>query len=358
MKKLQLILNITMLCYSIASCQNNKKMKEKFEWEPGISAPKNYPMEPTNVDFIYSDGERLGAMTTTVGGGWGANVAGQTIGENFKPIPVRLDITWLSYTENQFYTGSFQLPYDTMVALFKKGWPDFNYSTTPPTPIISTFNEITAGMAPGGVVVVWLTGSAHQIDIGRFQAHKTTVDMKLFTGRSDYKYDQATYVKSMLRDSDSAVSENLAKNGIPYGLWDKYRQRFIMRPVIIYDWPTSIKTSQLVLDYYSGEEETLDSTTIQKNEYTSRVRPQKFNFYWYVDWAGKKQGYQLPIEFNESEIMKAYAEIYSNASPDNKIQADLIVEVNRGNDEFRVFLQGNGKKVELLQSKGEIYLSN
>jgi hypothetical protein len=36
----------------------------------------------------------------------------------------------------------------------------------------------------------------------------------------------------------------------------------------------------------------------------------------------------------------------------------LIVEINRGNDDFRIYLQGNGKRVELHQSKGEIYLSN
>ncbi|HTB99395.1 MAG TPA: DUF2931 family protein [Ferruginibacter sp.] len=332
-------------------------MNEKFDWNPGISAPENYPMEPYQVDFVSPDSSSTGAFCKPVGYAtpWGDNGSSASVGSNLKAIPVRLDITWLSYTENQFYTGSFQLPYDTILALFKKGWPDFNYSTNPPTPITKTFNEITVGMAPGGVVVVWLSGTANRIDVGRFQAQKTNFDMKKFAPYA-YTSDQNVYVKKLV--SDSAVSDNLAKNGIPYGLWDKYRQRFIMRPVIIYDWPTPIKTSQLVLDYYSGEEETLDSTTIQKNEYASRVRPQKFNFYWYVDWAGKKQGYQLPIEFNEAEIMKAYAEIYGSATLDNKIQADLIVEVNRGNDEFRVFLQGNGKKIELLQSKGEIYLSN
>ena len=272
MKKLLLIFNIGILCHGMVSCQNSKKMDEKFDWNPGISAPKYYPMEVYKAHFVNADNSSIGAFPSVVGYGlpWGNNGASVSVGPNLKAIPVILDITWLSYTENQFYTGSFQLPYDTMLALFKKGWPDFNYSTTPPTPITSTFNEITAGMAPGGIVVVWLTGSAHQIDVGRFQAQKTKVDMKDFAPNA-YTTDQNLYVKKLV--SDSSVSENLAKNGIPYGLWDKYRQRFFMRPVIIYDWPKPIKTSQLVLDYYSGEEETLDSVTIKKNEYASRVRP-------------------------------------------------------------------------------------
>lgn len=336
-------------------------MHEKFEWEPGMSAPKNYPMEGYRIKFIYPDSTGISwpLDVAGLGTGWGEESGSVAVGDDKKPLPIGLEISWLSYTEDQFYNGSFKLPYDTILNLFEKGWPDFNYSTNPPIQTKSSYNQIIAGMAPGGVVVVWLSGAGHIIDIGRFQATKTNINMNAFIGRSDIKVDQDNYVKDFFSYKEAKeFKDNLEKNGIPYGLWDKYRQRFIMRPTVIYDWPKLIKTSQLALNYYSGEEETLDSATIEKNEYTSRVRPQKFSFYWYVDSAGKNQGYQLTVEFNEAEIMKAYAEVYGNASSENKTQGDLIVEVNRGNDEYRVFLQGNGKKVELLQSTGEIYLTN
>jgi hypothetical protein len=312
-------------------------------------------MEIYRIRFIYADSSIVSWPTPVAGIGadkWGRDAGGVSVGADQKPIPVGLNITWLSYTENQFYTGSFKLPYDTMLELFKKGWAD--------TDGFGTYDHIIAGMAPGGVIVVWLSGAAHTVDVARFQATKTTVDMKDFTDRNDYEYSHADYVKSMLRDMpDSSVSDNLAKNGIPYGLWDKYRQRFQLRPKIIYDWVSPVKTEQILLNYYNGEAEVINPELIEKSEYTSRARPKKILFYWYVDWAGKHQGYQLPIEFNEAEIMKAFTEVYgANYNPENKIEGDLVVEVNRGNDNFRVFLQGNSKKVELLQSTGEIYLIN
>jgi hypothetical protein len=186
------------------------------------------------------------------------------------------------------------------------------------------------------------------------------MDMNDFIGRSDVTINQDSYVKDFFTYKSSKDSkDNLAKNGIPYGLWDKYRQRFLLRPKIVYDWVSPVKTEQILLNYYNGEAEVISPEMIEKSEYESRARPQKMLFYWYVDWGGKHQGYQLPIEFNEAEIMKAFTEVYgANYNPENKIEGDLVVEVNRGNDSFRVFLQGNGKKVELLQSTGEIYLIN
>jgi hypothetical protein len=326
-------------------------MNENFKWQPGMSAPKNYPIEGYRIRFIYADGTGISwpLDVAGLGTGWGEESGGVVVGKSQKPIPIGLNITWLSYTENQFYTGSFKLPYDTMLELFKKGWHDIDGAYT--------YDHIITGMAPGGVVVVWLSGAAHEVDVCRFQATKTIIDMKDFTNRNDYEYSQADYIQSTLEDS--TIAKNLAKNGIPLGLWDKYRQRFILRPKIVYDWIEPVKTQEILFNYYNGEADVLNAKMIEKNDYESRARPKKMLFYWYVDTLGKKQGYQLPIEFNEAEVMKAFAEVYgNNYNPENKIEGDLIVEVNRGNDDFRVFLQGNGKKVELHQSTGEIYLIN
>jgi hypothetical protein len=351
MKKLLLILNAVLVCSSMLSCQNYIKMHEKFEWEPGHSAPKNYPMEIYRIQFIYADNSAISWPTPVAGIGadkWGRDAGGVSVGADQKPIPVGLNITWLSYAENQFYTGSFKLPYDTMLELFKKGWTD--------TDGFGTYDHIIVGMAPGGIVEVWLSGAAHTVDVARFQATKTTMNMKDFAPDA-FTDDQKKYVQQIMEDT--AVEENLAKNGISYGLWDKYRQRFLLRPKIVYDWVSPLKTEQILLNYYNGEAEVISPEMIEKSEYGSRARPQKMLFYWYVDWGGKHQGYQLPIEFNEAEIMKAFTEVYgANYNPENKTEGDLIVEVNRGNDSFRVFLQDNSKKVELLQSTGEIYLIN
>ena len=54
------------------------------------------------------------------------------VGDDFKPLPNKLVITWFSYIENKFYTGEFDLPYDKIKQLFDEGldvyskWKTYN----------------------------------------------------------------------------------------------------------------------------------------------------------------------------------------------------------------------------------------
>jgi hypothetical protein len=328
--------------------------EEKFNWNPGAAGVPNYPMEYSMLSFVNADSTSVSSPTASVGykgSQWGDNVASVQVGDDLKAVPVRLNVSWLSYTEDQFYTGSFVLPHDKILALFKKGWPDFDYGIN--KPMTSTFNEIVVGMAPGGMVVVWLSGAGHQVDVASFKAHKTDVDMKEFMDRSDYKFTRTEYTKYKLEDT--AVANNLAKNGIPYGLWDKYREHFSMRPKIVFDQHEPVKIGTIVMDFLNGEQEEIDSAGVTKIEYTDRARIRSLNFNWSLQLGGKKQGFQLGITFEPAEIVKAYEEIYGK---DNKGQGELLVQINRGNDHYQVFLQGDNKKVELVKARGEIYSQN
>jgi len=94
---------------------------------------------------------------------------------------------------------------------------------------------------------------------------------------------------------------------------------------------------------------------LSKIEYTDRARARSINFNWSLQLEGKKQGFQLGITFEPAEIVKGFEEIYGK---DNKGKGELVVQINRGNDHYQVFLQGNNKKVELVKIHGEIYSQN
>jgi len=321
---------------------------------PGAAGVPNYPMEYSELSFVNADSTGIsspGAFVSYKGSKWGDNVASVQVGDYLKAIPVRLNVTWLSYTEDQFYTGSFVLPHDKILALFEKGRPDFDYGIN--KSMTSTFTEIIVGMAPGGTVVVWLSGAGRPVDVASFKAHKTDIDMKEFMDRSDYKFTRTEYTKFKLEDT--SVANNLAKNGIPYGLWDKYREHFSMRPKIAFDQHEPVKIGTIMMDFLNGEQEEIDSAGVNKIEYTDRAKISSLNFNWSLQLAGKKQGFQLGITFEPAEIVKAYEEIYGK---DNEGQGELLVQVNKGNDHYQVFLQGNNKKVELFKTQGEIYLQN
>src|SRR5690625_7133690 len=78
----------------------------------------------------------------TIGRGWGEMVSSHIVGPDLKPLPDRLDIKFFSYTENQFYHGVFELPYERILSLFSEG------SLNKEDP---TYYRIMVGVAPGEI---------------------------------------------------------------------------------------------------------------------------------------------------------------------------------------------------------------
>jgi len=72
------------------------------------------------------------------------------VGEDFKALPDRLDIRFFSYAENKMYYGSFDLPYEKILTIFKTG-VEADKET-------STFRYLIADIAPSGTVAVWASG--------------------------------------------------------------------------------------------------------------------------------------------------------------------------------------------------------
>ncbi|WP_253790990.1 DUF2931 family protein [Flavobacterium sp. HSC-32F16] len=86
-----------------------------------------------------------------------------------------MSIVWYVPTEMKIYEGEFALPQQKIYNLFKEGY--MRYSI----PIESkdgketlhweTYNSLTIGLAPKGMVVVWMDGQ-NKIEIGRYQARE------------------------------------------------------------------------------------------------------------------------------------------------------------------------------------------
>ncbi|WP_254060821.1 DUF2931 family protein [Mucilaginibacter sp. L196] len=331
-------------------------MEETFEWSPGVGAAHLYPMELYRCTYIYPDGDGVSPASPNLEDGtWGQENGSSAVGEMMKPIPVALDITWLSYTENKFYKGHFQLPHDKILQLFKQGHKELVREDNGELAIQRMdYNNIIAGMAPGGVVVVWVNGGDVNVEVGRFQAVETKVNMEDFIGRTDIKVDQNSYVKQEL-STQKDVLNNINKNGIPFGLWDKYRKRFNQQVIIKFDQNHHVGIDNTILNYYNGEKETLFAEKWIKNDSKQRAMVKDMRIGWTDSLGGKSQYYILEVKFDEAEMFKAYKEAYGD---DPNQAGELITEINRGNDHYKIYLQVGDKKVELLKQKGEFSLYN
>jgi len=336
---------------SIVSCQSPPPSMKKFEWLPSASAPELYPTNIASASFIFTGGERTPIMgTDPIKYGWGEYGAIAIIGDNKKTVPVKLEITWLSYTESKFYSGLFDLPVDKITNLFEKGY------THPYTLKHATYDNLVVGMAPGGVVVVWLQGINNQVEVARYQAQPSKITVEQFIAvkgySSDMTHDLGAIVESIMKDEPEATA-NLKAKGLQLGLWDTYRERFNLKPVVSFEQSHNAKVTELFMHFYNGEQEDLVAEALQKPDYAERARLKNLRVKWTDEWAGKKTKYLLEVKLNETEVFKAYKDVYGDNA---KQPAELFIQLNPGNNKYHLFLQHDKKKIELVKGEGSIYL--
>ncbi|WP_445712383.1 DUF2931 family protein [Flavobacterium sp.] len=257
---MRLILLTYLFFLSLVSCKTTKE--EKFEWLPTSNAPEFYPTEIVKSTMILEDGSQVYIPTSGINhNGWGNSGPFHSQGPDLKAIPVKLDITWASYIEKKFYTGSWDLPVARIKELFEKG--TIGWRTNLP----STYSEVRVGCAPGGVVVVWMYGDDQQIEIARFQAEETKVDLKIIVPGNPTltEKDYFDICKSL-----PEAYENLKSKGIQYDIWDIYRKK--------YNWRTQIEIPNHIFErvrivMFNGELETIfNGVDIQNNLCTSVTR--------------------------------------------------------------------------------------
>lgn len=266
---------------------------KKYEWLPTSNAPELYPTYIHDGHFYLEDGGSVYIPTSgTNHNGWGNDGSTHTQGEDLKALPVKLDITWASYIENKFYTGSWEMPLDTLKKLFEKGtiaWRDGR---------VSNYSDIRVGCAPGGIVVVWVYGDDQQIEIARFQATETHVAMKdLIPANPTLTFEEYFDVSKSVPEA----YENLKKNGIQYDIWDIYRKKYHWRPRV--EIPNH-SFERTIIKMYNGEEETLFNGVDKQNDFRQRAIP-KFLSFAFKDNKDVITIFQVKY-FDEEEIFSLF----------------------------------------------------
>ncbi|KOP39807.1 DUF2931 domain-containing protein [Flavobacterium sp. WLB] len=379
MKKTALYLLIFLTASTLAgSCQEKKEInnhinkitvqdtltniKTSFKWQEGLSCPEGYPIQvyrgwlegplvsngvnekPNSITSISGFG------TTTGIGNWGENSSGMSQGE--KPIPQRLNCTWYSYVEDIMYEIDTELDYPKMVKLFNEGFQDSNRKRGK---VMITYNHITIGFAPGGVVVVWLQEGQKIVEIGRYQGNKIVISPKEIASLDSHErllFDPVDRERTLKNPKIIApeVQEANKNKPIPYGLWDSYRIKYCWRPVSIFVREGKVQ-DELSFTLFNGERETLLGEEFNKNEYQERAIPKSLGLGY---WDKNGQGYSGSFIFDEKEIFAAFKELYKK-NPEASI--DLEVKLNPGSTYLGATLKNEINAISLKKSKTEVYES-
>jgi hypothetical protein len=322
------ILIVIMLSFYIISSQGKKPMS-KYRWYPTESAPKLYPIEIVKGDLIFSDGSSIYIPDhKIVSNGWGETNSTYISGYDIKAIPVQLDISWFSYVENKFFSGSFTLPYDEILSRFEKG------IISPVNGDKTTYNRIIVGLAPEGEVSVWLTAEAVTTEVANFKAHEVVLEWSVIIDNDEVSREE--YIAIVLEEAIAKSDLDAVKaNGAPSGLWETYRQQSLWQPEIVGSSPLAmwIKT-------FNGEQEYFNFSN-SDNSRTHRGAPKKIKINWQ---HSNKQKFTATIVFDEQEIFDAYSKLTSG-SPDHELS--LLLEISEQSNTVDVFVKDERFILEL-----------
>lgn len=321
-------------------CEN----MQKYVLQATESAPKMYPMKIIRGDLYFygQDGSLYVPDGVFLHNGWGDGRSSHVVGDDKKPLPDRLHILFFSYTENQFYEGDFKLPYEKISRLFQEGF----YSPNEGGHV--TYHDIVVGVAPGGVVCIWLWELEKRTEVFFGQAKKIEGNWGWVNNNSNYTRKE--YVKLGIEDAlgTKEAIEEYEKHGVPFGLWSKYHEAR-------YHWVPQFTNLPLYdsritqIDYFNGERDYL-SIPLNKNiEKMSRAVPEMIVLIWKRS-VGKPL--KLKLFFEEEAIFGLFKKINK---PGQTLRFEFrITEIN-GKHDLSIWLHNDTESAEFKNFRMETY---
>lgn len=267
---------------------------DKYEWLPTESAHPEYPMTIVSGNLYLKDGSSVYIPSkAVVDNGWGEIGSTHIVGSTMKALPVSMKITWFSFAEDKFFTGTFDLPYDHISKLFAEGRESHR------TRERITYEDIIVGMAPGGEVSVWLQAEREVLLVASFTAKEDVVDWSQIT--ENETYSRSRYIKEVLKDHLSKDQfELLEKEGIPFEKLNLYRKQYMWNVE-----PIGQKWVDAWIKTYNGERE-LFGASGRKQSRRNRAQPKELE----IVWEGRDgNAYSCDVKLNCEEIFKGYAKL-------------------------------------------------
>ncbi|QDP84735.1 DUF2931 family protein [Chryseobacterium sp. SNU WT5] len=297
------------LFISVQACnkQNdmNSQAQTKFGYSVTVSAPKEYPVEVHEGWLMDEHKKFICAMPKAGVANTGWLYDGKQAGQGGSKIPYHLNLTYVAYAEKKFYTVDADLPTDKILAEFNKGFDvEGDQKVEGKYPLVhDTYDTFTVGAAPGGVVVIWLSGNHNRVEICRLQAKEVFVDRNDFYDNANERTQEGFFDKMFEIQLPEAAQEEIREKGIPFGLWDNYRERFKYRFVLQpYDEKDVILTNDI--RYYNGEQRFyLRPNELAKGEYELASIP------YSIEPMFTK--YHTDVLFDDQEMLSVFKELQS-----------------------------------------------
>jgi hypothetical protein len=353
---LPLIAFMAIIVPSCKSQKNKMKTATKFEWYAGYCSPSGYNAEVINGYLADEQDMIIGLMSGGYTcGSWGGTGASMIIGDE-KRIPSELSITWVANAEKKSYKVETKLPKDTMLQLFREGWEELIYARTrKEAKKYNTYSEIIFGMAPGGMLVIWLQGEGRSIEIGRYQGIETEVladDYYNVQNPKDTRgLTQQQFYEQLYNDTDAvsiAAKKEIETYGISSKKWDDYRKKYNWKVTMEYA-NKDTKTEGLLFECFNGESEVLEIQYLTQHTYKQRAVIKECRG---VRWMYKNRFFTTNLKFNEAEITNAFTTM---GGANGKTQFELVCKIPADNRQLQFVLRNATQEIKLEKVVFDVY---
>ena len=319
----------------------NKNKNGDYYYSVSICSFPNYKSE--NAGSYFTTGkEKLGFLTME-NGVWPQSTSA-VLNDEYHPIPKTLFAQWFSISENKFYAGSFEMPTAVIQKYFDEMWLCYGSNKMGAEAYKhERFTDIIVGVAPKGIVIVWVSGGLQQIEIGRYQARETQMDWDDFRGLNGMGNGTRVEYLSNFKELKS----------VPYGKVDQYRKKYVWKVKI--DGKNKTYACSFDLIMYNGEKESIYFEYDKRNKLELRAIPKQVNFNWLMS---DKSSFYIEVFFKEDDIYAAFQTISKEINTittlilklDDTNKIEKIV-LSNGIDEYvldpqNIKIYGHGKNIE------------
>ena len=324
--------------------------RKTYHWSPAISAPRKWPVEVFQADFILDKPEQEDTNVRVRSyfgpdfqcGGMGIEKS-TVFDEDYRVVlPRYIEALWISYAENQVYYLYEELPYDEIERLFAEGYDFYEDRNSEPKKV--NFDVINLCFLPEGKVALYLNGTTRTILLDWSAQGKATDEFN----------DEICEEHEIIPPFDGYVDRTLKTNPhievereIPMGeVLDKYFEKYTYE--ICFEFEKESTPMFWAKEEYANGEELCSRN---RTKVTSIQRPARLKYYELSWYAG---GYEYfgELWFQEEEMLHLFDEAYGK---DRMQEGVLLIAYSEENESFEVTLQVGGK--EYAFEKTEVWIS-
>ena len=324
--------------------------RKTYHWSPAISAPRKWPVEVFQADFILDKPEQEDTNVRVRSyfgpdfqcGGMGIEKS-TAFDEDYRVVlPRYIEALWISYAENQVYYLYEELPYDEIERQFGEGYDFYEDRNSEPKKV--NFDVINLCFLPEGKVALYLNGSRRTILLDWSAQGKATDEFN----------DVICEEHEIIPPFDGYVDRTLKTNPhievereIPMGeVLDKYFEKYVYE--IRFEFEKESTPFVWAKEEYANGEMLCSRN---RTKVTSIQRPARLKYYELSWYAG---GYEYfgELWFQEEEMLHLFDEAYGE---DRMQEGVLLIAYSEENENFEVTLQVGGKKYAF--EKTEVWIS-